>query len=178
MYKIDRRGGGLGGAQKVFSRKLPNCIIRIEYNLHFNFFKFDIMEFVFQKFLFSGVCLSGVCLSGVCLFRSLSFRSLSFRSLSFRSLSWRLGDHCIYAYIFWWPLYLPGSNIFIGEHCIYLADINIGDHCIYLARRKKFVFFNALKIDCRRGCLSSGHSRIRKYSHCRIIVYINTLRLI
>ena len=45
MYKIDR--------------KLPNCIIRIEYNLDSNFFKFDIMEFVFQRFLFSGVSLVG-----------------------------------------------------------------------------------------------------------------------
>jgi len=53
MYKTDKRGGGV---QKSFSRKLPNCIIRIEYNLDFDFFKFDIMEFVFQKFLFSGVC--------------------------------------------------------------------------------------------------------------------------
>ena len=51
MYKIDRRGG-LGGVQKSFSRKLPNCIIRIEYNLDFNFLKFDIMKFVFQKFVF------------------------------------------------------------------------------------------------------------------------------
>ena len=50
MYKIDRKGR----IQKSFSRKFPNCIIRIEYNLDLNFFKFDIMKqkvFYFQEFV-------------------------------------------------------------------------------------------------------------------------------
>ena len=71
------------------NRKLTNCIIRIEYNLDFNFFKFDIMELYLRSFYFQEFVSSGVCLIRSLSFRSLSFRSLSFRSLSFWSLSFR-----------------------------------------------------------------------------------------
>ena len=76
MYKIDRRWGE--GVQKSFSRKLPNCIIRIEYNLDLDFrvclvSSLSFQEFVFQEFFMAPPVRKGnsSVMSSLCIFNEL-----------------------------------------------------------------------------------------------------------
>ena len=124
MYKIDRRGGGLEGVQKSFSRKLPNCIIRIEYNLDLIFLNLILWSLYLRSFYFQEFVSSGVCLV-----RSLSFRSLSFQDFVFQEFVFQefvFQEFVIAPYIEtnrwpWWP---PSHQLSWPEHWIQQTNRN------------------------------------------------------